>query len=129
MAGASGLLPALWPTTDLVTFLPALAPRQCHPPCLDGASPYPRGPLLSLSKNPSPPTPLPASGARGDRFRTGPLPASGARGDRFGIGSYTLGFLPIILTLGVINKELAEFFSPADPNLVRAPSDGSSDLR
>jgi len=40
----------------------------------------------SLSQNPSPPAPLPASGARGETS-TAPLPASGARGERSGTGS------------------------------------------
>jgi len=40
----------------------------------------------SLSKNPSPPAPLPASGARGEGVAIGRDPASGARGESFAIG-------------------------------------------
>jgi len=46
-----------------------------------------REPVKSLSESPSPPTPLPASGARGGRSGIGTLPASGARGARSGIGT------------------------------------------
>jgi len=43
--------------------------------------------IESVSQNPSPPAPLPASGARGEASGTGPLPASGARGEDLRAGS------------------------------------------